>query len=100
MAQILGVNSELTSQLGSVEVSGVGEGRPSAFAEQVELLVKQVEESQELADQKVEDVANGYDNDLHGTMIAVERASVQLRLLMNVRDRVVEAYREVMRMGA
>ena len=62
--------------------------------------VQRIADAQQAADTKIEDVANGEDNDLHGTMIAMEQASVQLRLLTTVRDRALEAYREVMRMGA
>ena len=39
-------------------------------------------------------------NDIHGTMIAVEQADISLRLLANVRNRAVDLYREVMRMGS
>ncbi|MCC6875057.1 MAG: flagellar hook-basal body complex protein FliE [Sandaracinaceae bacterium] len=44
--------------------------------------------------------ANGDRSDLHGTMIALEQADITLRFVSNVRNRLVEAYREVMRMGA
>jgi flagellar hook-basal body complex protein FliE len=43
--------------------------------------------------------ANGDRNDLHGTMIALEQADISFRFVSNVRTRLVEAYREVMRMG-
>lgn len=48
--------------------------------------------------------ANGYvsgdHQDVHGTMIVMQEADISLRLAANVRNRVIEAYREVMRMGA
>lgn len=72
----------------------------SNFAEQVKDFVGQVDEAQKTADAKMEAVAEGRDNDLHGTMIAMEEAGIQLRLMATVRNKVVEAYREVMRMGA
>lgn len=104
MPQVSGVKSELAIGLPQSDlVRGIGksEGAPSsAFAEQLEGMVSRVNDAQQAADTKIEDVANGEDNDLHGTMIAMEQASVQLRLLTTVRDRALEAYREVMRMGA
>ena len=48
--------------------------------------------------------SNGYlagdHNDVHGTMIAAQEADISFRLATNIRNRVIEAYREVMRMGA
>lgn len=36
--------------------------------------------------------------DLHGTMIAMEKAEVSLKMMMQVRNKMVKAYEEVMRM--
>ena len=52
------------------------------------------------AEQLADGYAKGTQNDLHGTMIAVEKAHISLKLLANVRNRALEAYREIMRMGA
>jgi flagellar hook-basal body complex protein FliE len=37
--------------------------------------------------------------ELHETAIAVSKAEIAFRLLMSVRNRLLESYREVMRMG-
>jgi flagellar hook-basal body complex protein FliE len=42
----------------------------------------------------------GTHDDVHGTLIAMQEADISLRFAANVRNRVIEAYREVMRMGA
>ena len=54
----------------------------------------------ESAEHKAEEFAVGHHNDIHGTMIATEQAEISLHLLANVRNRVVDLYREVMRMGS
>jgi flagellar hook-basal body complex protein FliE len=51
-------------------------------------------------EQVSEAYAQGKQNDIHGTMISMAQADISLRLISNIRSRVVEAYREVMRMGA
>lgn len=43
-------------------------------------------------------VAAGREQDLHNTMIALEKADVSFQLLMQVRNRVVAAYETIMRM--
>lgn len=55
-------------------------------------------------DNRATEASDGYlrgaHDDVHGTMIAMQEADVSLRFATNIRNRVVEAYREVMRMGA
>ena len=85
----------------------IGEGAPRAeapagpdFGERVEQLLDSVNAQQVRAEQAATDYADGTRNDLHGTMIALEQADITFRFVSNVRSRLVEAYREVMRMGA
>jgi flagellar hook-basal body complex protein FliE len=58
----------------------------------------QINQSQNEADQLVTQMVNGNVNDLHNVMIAVEKAEIMLRLAVQVRDKAVSAYQEVMRM--
>lgn len=50
------------------------------------------------ADRAIEGLASGRQTDIHGTMIAMEKADVSFKLLMQVRNKVVSAYETVMRM--
>ena len=50
------------------------------------------------ADQKIEDLATGKSSNLHETMIAVEKADIALRLMVQVRNKMIDAYQEVMKM--
>ena len=45
-------------------------------------------------------LASGQSDDIHGTMIADEQADISVRLLANVRNRAIDLYREMMRMGS
>jgi flagellar hook-basal body complex protein FliE len=44
-------------------------------------------------------LASGQSDDIHGTMIAVSEASIQTRLAVNVKDKVVDAFYEIWRMN-
>jgi flagellar hook-basal body complex protein FliE len=46
----------------------------------------------------VKDYASGEMTDIHQVMIAAEEANLSFQLLMEVRNRLVESYREIMRM--
>ena len=72
----------------------------SSFAEHVSQFVGGVDKIQKIARHQGEEFAVGHSNDIHGTMITVEQAEISLRILANVRNRVVDLYREVMRMGS
>ena len=72
----------------------------ASFADHLKDFVSGIDQTQKSAEQTAEQFATGHHNDIHGTMIAVEQADIALHLLANVRNRVVDLYREVMRMGS
>jgi flagellar hook-basal body complex protein FliE len=77
-----------------------GGASATPFAERVTEAIAQVNASQRNAEQMSTAFAEGRQDDVHGTMIAMQEADIQLRFVANVRNRVLEAYREIMRMGA
>lgn len=70
------------------------------FADKLKEIVQDTNAMQTKAQTSADAYARGANNDLHGTMIDAAQADVSLRLLANVRNRVIDAYREVMRMGS
>lgn len=50
------------------------------------------------SDQMTEDFIAGRTDNIHSVMIAGEKASVALDFVMEVRNKVLEAYQEIMRM--
>jgi flagellar hook-basal body complex protein FliE len=51
------------------------------------------------ADRATRDLAAGRSQDVHQVMINAEKADVSFRLLMQVRNKIVAAYENIMRMG-
>jgi flagellar hook-basal body complex protein FliE len=66
-----------------------------SFAEALDSLGK----SQIESDQLVQMLAAGENVDLHQVMIAAEQTDINFRIAMSIRDRLVEAYREINRMA-
>ncbi|REJ36411.1 MAG: flagellar hook-basal body complex protein FliE [Bacillota bacterium] len=58
----------------------------------------QVNALQSAADEAIWRLAAGQADNLHEVMIAVERASIALELTIAIRNKLVEAYHEIMRM--
>lgn len=77
-----------------------GAARPAggaSFADELGRALGAVEEAQRGADGEAEKVALGGGN-LHEAAIALEKADISMRLATKVRNKLVEAYQEVMRM--
>ena len=60
--------------------------------------ISEVNQSQINADKAAEQIAAGDTKNLHEAMIKLEEADISLRLMVQVRNKAVEAYQEIMRM--
>ncbi|MBZ4643750.1 MAG: flagellar hook-basal body complex protein FliE [Deferribacteres bacterium] len=67
------------------------------FADLLKNALKDVNDAQLNADEAVKKVLNGETQDIHETMIALQKADVSLKLMMEVRNKLLEAYQEIMR---
>ncbi len=72
---------------------------PEAFGESLAAAIDQVDQVRETADTSLAELSSGEDVDLHGTMIALEKADITLRTMVSVRDKVIGAYEAVMNMA-
>ncbi len=70
----------------------------ASFAATLGDAVGSLEKMQTAADKEVDAVAMGGGN-LHEMALALEKADIGMRLAMKVRNKLVEAYQEIMRMG-
>jgi flagellar hook-basal body complex protein FliE len=57
--------------------------------------INQVNDLSDSSDQKVTELLNGDRSDIHNVMIAVEKADIAFQLMMQVRNKIVNAYQEV-----
>lgn len=73
-------------------------GADGGFAQSLGDALQKVDELQVSADVQAERVAMGGGN-LHEMSLALEKADVGMRLAMKVRNKIVDAYQEIMRMG-
>lgn len=68
------------------------------FAEVLKKSVDSVNELQSQADAAINDLATGKSKDVAQTIIMMEKADISFRLMMQVRNKIMQAYEEVMRM--
>ncbi len=70
----------------------------SDFGALLEKTVAEVERLQQEAAQAAEGMASGRTEGIHETMIALKKAELSFKMMMQVRNKIVKAYEEVMRM--
>jgi flagellar hook-basal body complex protein FliE len=73
-------------------------GTPASFSELLRKSVEDVNQMQTEADSAVKELIAGRSKNIHETMLTVERADVSLKLMMQVRNKIIDAYKEIMRM--
>jgi len=76
---------------------GKAHGKSGGFSDFIKQAVKRVNDMQIEGNRSVEKLAKGQVG-IHETMISLEKAGISLRLLLQVRTKAMDAYREVMRM--
>lgn len=69
------------------------------FSDKFDQALQSVDNSQNAADHMLAGLASGEHANLHGTMVALEKADISLRTMVSVRDKVVSAYESVMNMA-
>jgi flagellar hook-basal body complex protein FliE len=68
------------------------------FIETLQQSMDQVEGAQGDAATEVAQLLNGKGADLHSAMIAVEKADLSFQLMMQVRNKIVQAYQQISNM--
>lgn len=91
---------------GLIEPSSTGISRPkpegevasSKFSDLVSDLISSVNDAQKAAGAAQEAFVAGEPVELHQVMIKAEEAGISTELLLQIRNRLVDAYKEIMRM--
>jgi flagellar hook-basal body complex protein FliE len=74
------------------EKSGTG------FGEILKDAISTANELQKQSDQEIQKLMTGESQDLHTTVIAMQKADLSFQMMMQVRNKIVQAYQEIMRM--
>jgi flagellar hook-basal body complex protein FliE len=69
-----------------------------SFAATLSDAIKGVNEMQKASDKASQDLATGKTDNVADVMIAAEKADIALRVMVQVRNKIIDAYNEVMKM--
>jgi flagellar hook-basal body complex protein FliE len=89
------LKSLIPLSLGRKEESSVN---GDSFGKLLKNSMEEVNQLQNEADRSIEQLVAGESKNLHETMIAMEKANISFRLMLEVRNKIIEAYQDVMRM--
>jgi flagellar hook-basal body complex protein FliE len=70
---------------------------PAGFGSVIKSAIDNVNGMDRDADKSILNLLQGKE-EVHTTMIALQKADMSMRMLLSVRNKVIEAYREIMRM--
>lgn len=86
-------NEKINQKLGKTEQkNGAG------FKETISNYVNEVNDLQVKAGESIENFATGKVENVHEVMIAMSKAEVSFKFMMETRNKLVDAYKEIMRM--
>ena len=90
-AEKLSIGSKSGENLGDLKAAG-------SFTEMLVNSMNKVNALQNEANVAIEKLAAGKNKNLHETMLAVEKADIAFKTMNQVRTKVIDAYKEIMRM--
>lgn len=85
------------SSIATPSLPGASESGKS-FADTLKEAVGSVNAMQKESDVKMQELATGKTKNIHDVMLTAEKADVSLRLMTQVRNKIIEAYQEIMKM--
>ncbi len=76
----------------------MSDSKDTSFSDLLKEEMSKVIEQQKTADGLATDLATGKGQNLHETMLAATKAELSFNLMVQMRNKVLEAYQEIMRM--
>ena len=92
-------SAALNSIKDGVKAKKKAEGSYEDFGSLVKKSLMDVNKSQKVSDHLATNLAAGKSENIHETMLSISQAELQFKLMVQVRNKVLEAYQEVMRMN-
>jgi len=96
--QIGDIQSAMSKLAPDISLNKGAEDVTKNFQETLAGFVNNVNDLQSSADTAIDKMASGEATDVHDVMVAVEKAKVSFDLLLQVRNKMLDAYKQIMQM--
>ncbi len=95
-------SEKISGMNGSGTIGSIGPTQSSepgkSFAATLNEAIKGVNELQKSSDKAAQDLATGRTDNVAEVMLSAEKADVALRVMVQVRNKIIDAYNEIMKM--
>ncbi|OVE77707.1 flagellar hook-basal body complex protein FliE [bacterium F16] len=71
-----------------------------SFGDMLTKLIEEVDDKQKIADESIKQLATGEETSIQDVVMKLEEADMTFRLMKEIRDKLVAAYKEVMSMSS
>jgi flagellar hook-basal body complex protein FliE len=78
--------------------SPVFEKKGTSFSDMLTNAFENVNEDQNKANTAMKELIAGKNKNIHETMLIMEKADISLKMMMQIRNKMIDAYKEIMRM--
>ena len=92
------ISSITPIQLPQIAQTGGGAGQPGDFQSALSSAINSIQSQQNSAFDSVQKFLTGENEELHTTVLATQKAELAFELGLQVRNKVVDAYQEIMKM--
>jgi flagellar hook-basal body complex protein FliE len=83
---------------GIAQVNSKPASSDGGFGSLLKEVVNEANSKQQAADQAVENFASGNDEDIQNVVVSMAKADLSFRMVMEIRNRLIDSYQEIMRM--
>jgi flagellar hook-basal body complex protein FliE len=94
----MGNLKETNSSVGLDSGPSIEAGQGTSFADTLKKSIAEVNQLQKKSDTAMQNLATGRTDNVAEVMIAAEKADIALRVMVQVRNKIIDAYNEVMKM--
>ncbi|HNQ63488.1 MAG TPA: flagellar hook-basal body complex protein FliE [Syntrophorhabdaceae bacterium] len=91
--QLPNFTENISGKRASTDIKGT-----TSFKDILKDSINKANELEKVADQEVQKLAKLDSQDIHTTMIAIEKADLTFQTMMQIRNKIINAYEEIMRM--
>lgn len=91
------INSLKVGNLDSTNVANTKNANAKDFMDSMKEAFDEVNKEQKVSEQALADVASGQIKDLHQAAIAIGKAEMSMKTMLEIRNKAINAYKEILR---
>lgn len=98
MAAINDIQLDLLTKQVDTTANKSAKTETTEFSESLKEMIHQVDDMQKLSGEQIKSFISGEQGNLHEVMASVEEARLSFQLMMEIRNKLMESYQELIRM--